>query len=150
MKQFGLNLWTVLGLSCAVVAAAVAAEPPAIKPGMWEIRMQHTADGKATVEPTTVKQCKEASELAKAQMAAAEYARKNCSKNETHQSGSQWVTDMVCKVGAGTMTSHTVTVFTGDTAYHIDTTSTFDPPAPGHSRTSTTVDGTWLGPCPPD
>jgi hypothetical protein len=117
---------------------------------MWEIRTQHAADGKTTIEPTTVKQCKQASELAKGRATAAEYAQKNCSTNETHQAGSQWVTDMVCTVGTRTMTSHTVMSMTGDTAYHTDTTATYDPPAPGRSRTSTIVDGKWLGPCSPD
>jgi hypothetical protein len=83
----------------------------------------------------------------KAQATAADYAKKNCSKNETRQSGTQWVTDMVCAVGAGTMTSHSVTDMASNSVYHTDATSTFDPPTAGHSRTNTIMDGTWLGPC---
>jgi len=56
---------------------------------------------------------------------------------------------LVCKVGAGTMTTHTVTDLTGDTAYHSVSTSTFYPPQPGHTRSISTIDGKWLGACTP-
>lgn len=148
MNHSTLLVFGALGLSFISVGAA-AVEPPQMKPGLWEIRMQHVSDGKVDVKPTTLQQCKEASEIARAKATAADYAKKNCSKNETRQEGGKWVNDTVCKVGAGTMNSHTVTDASGDTAYHTESTSSFDPPTPGHSRSSTTIDGKWLGTCKP-
>jgi uncharacterized protein DUF3617 len=148
MRQRALSVLTALGVSSIAIGAAV--EPPQMKPGLWEIRMQHSADGKVNVQPpSTVKQCKDATELARARVAAEEYARKNCSKNDSRQDGSKWVNDTVCKVGASTMTTHSVTDAAGDTAFHTESTSTFEPPTPGHSRSTTTIDAKWLsGSCP--
>ena len=38
--------------------------------------------------------------------------------------------------------------FTGDTSYHTETKSTYDPPAKGMPSGNSTVDGRWTGPCP--
>jgi hypothetical protein len=146
MRQSALTVLTVLGCSCLAIGAA-GVDPPPTRPGLWEIRMQHALDGTSVVPPTTMKRCMGASDQARARVTAAEYAKKNCSKNDTREEGSKWVNDLVCKAGAGTMTTHSVTVMTGDTAYHTETTSTFDPPEPGHTRSVTTVDAKWLAAC---
>jgi hypothetical protein len=148
MKHSTLLLFTLFGISLVPVGAA-AAEPPTMKPGLWEIRIQHASDGRVDVKPATMQHCKSASEIARSQVTAADYAKKNCSKNETRQQAGKWVSDMVCKVGASTMTSHTVTDVTGDTAYHSESTSNIDPPTPGHARSTTIFDGKWLGTCKP-
>ena len=140
MRQRALSVLTALGLASVAFGAEV--EPPQMKPGLWEIRMQHSSDGKVNVQPSTVKQCKDATELARAR-SAEEYAKKNCSRNDTRQEGSKFVNDTVCKVGASTMT-HSVTEATGDTGYHTESTSTFDPSTSGHSRSTTTIDAKWL------
>ena len=44
------------------------------------------------------------------------------------------------------MSSHSTTVFS-DNAYHTELTTTYEPPMPGLARTSTTVDGKWIGAC---
>jgi hypothetical protein len=54
-----------------------------MKPGLWEIRMQHSLDGKVDVKPATLQQCIGPNELAHGKATAAYYAKKNCSKNET-------------------------------------------------------------------
>jgi len=142
-------------LACAFLACAfgstgaAAAEVPQPKPGMWETTMQRDADGKVS-KPATLRHCIDAAGYARSRATADEYAKKNCSKNDVHQEGSKWVGDMVCKVGTGTMTSHTVTVFNGENAYHSELTSTFDPATPGHGRSVTTSDGKWTGACNAD
>jgi hypothetical protein len=148
MKHSTIVALTVLGL-CVVSIDAGAVETPQMKPGLWEIRMQHSSDGKGADKPTIVNQCKDASMIARGKQAAEDYAKKNCSKNETRREGSKWVSDTVCKVGGSTMSSHTVTNVS-DNAYHTENTTTFDPPTPGHSRSSTTIDGKWLKTCTPD
>ena len=148
MKHLTLPLFAVLGLSFAPIGAN-AAEPPQQKPGLWEITMQQMADGKEAGKPATMQRCVVASDYAQSKAKADDYTKKNCSKNEIRQEGGKWMSDMVCKVGTGTMTSHSVTAFSGDGAYHSEMTSTFDPPSAGHSRTITTSDGKWLGSCKP-
>ena len=148
MKHLPLLVCAFFG--CAFGStSAVAAEAPRPKPGMWETTMQQDADGKVS-KPATLRHCIDAAGYARSKATADAYAKKNCSKNETHQEGGKGVSDMVCKVGPGTMTSHSVTAFNGENAYHSELTSTFDPPSPGHSRSVTTSDGKWTGACKPD
>jgi hypothetical protein len=47
-------------------------------------------------------------------------------------------------------TTHAVTKFTGDTAYHTEADSKLDPPVAGHGEQIVTQDGKWVGPCPTD
>ena len=148
MKHSTPLLFTVLGLSFVSVGAS-AIEPPQPKPGLWEIRMQQSGEGKADAKPATMQRCFVASEYAQSKAKADDFVKKNCSKNDTRQEGGKWMNDMVCKVGTGTMTTHSTTAYSGDHAYHSEMTSTFDPPAPGHSRTITTSDGKWLRACKP-
>ena len=115
-------------VASTLVAVAAAVEPPQPKPGLWDIRMQHALDGTTDVKPTTMRPCLDASEQAQRRLTAANCAKKNCSKNETRREG-KWVT--------------------GDTAYHTESTSTFDPPKPDHPRSVTIRDGKWLGVCQP-
>ena len=109
--------------------------------------MQQAGEGEANVKPATMQRCFVASEYAASKAKAGDHAKKNCSKNDTRQEGGKWMSDMVCKVGASTMTTHAATAHSGDGAYHSEMTSTFDPPSPAHSRTITTSDGKWLGAC---
>jgi hypothetical protein len=54
-------MFTVFGLSLLPVGA-FAAEPPQQKPGLWEIRMQQTAEGKEPSKPATLQRCVVASD----------------------------------------------------------------------------------------
>jgi hypothetical protein len=146
MKHRSFVPFAVLYLVVAAVGAAEV-ELPQMKPGLWEIRMQRASGGKADAKPATLQQCKDASEMAHAKATSADYAKKNCSKNETRREGGKWVNDTVCKVGARTMSTHSVSEASSDTAYHMEITSTFDPPAPGHLPSTTTIDGKWMGTC---
>jgi hypothetical protein len=138
---------TVLGPSLLAVGGA-GVGPPTMRPGQWEFRIQHSIDGKTDVQPGPGKyeRCQDAKALAQARVKAAEYAKTHCSKNDTRQDGGKWVNDLVCTTGRSTSTSHTVTDYTGDTAYHTETTTTSDPP---DSRSVTIIDGKWLGACKP-
>src|SRR5690349_16171932 len=106
--------------------AVSAVELPDMKPGQWQTTMQHSS---GTANPAhgkggTMSHCLDAKAQAAAKQAAVEFTKKNCSKNETRQDGNRWITDMVCKVSGKTMTTHSVTTFTGDEAYHTEMTTT--------------------------
>lgn len=129
-------------------AATSDSELPEMKPGLWEIRMSHVGEG--GTHAGTVQQCMGADTMAAAKKTAADYAKANCSKNETHGGGGRWVSDMECTLAAHKMVTHSVTTMTGDGAYHTDLTTTYDPPMPGGGATNTTtVDGKWLSECKP-
>ena len=46
------------------------------------------------------------------------------------------------------ITSHGVMTWTGDTAYHMESKSHWDPPMMGKADNTTTQDGQWTGACP--
>jgi hypothetical protein len=142
---FTCTVLTVFGGSLLTVAAA-GVDPPSIRPGQWEFRIQHSVDGKTDVQPGKYERCQDANALAQARVKAAEYAKTHCSKNDTRQEGGKWVNDLVCKTGASTSTSHTVTDYTGDTTYHTEMTTTSDPP---DGRSVAIIDGKWLRACQP-
>ena len=132
------------------VDAACAIEAPLPKVGMWETRMQHSADGKAANPPAVMQHCLDAAAVSHGKQTGDDYIRKNCSKYEVHQDGSTWIVDMVCKNGPSTTTSHSVTTSSGADASHTELTSTYEPARPGLTRDVTTIDRKWLGECKPE
>jgi hypothetical protein len=145
--RFRFAIPVAIGLSNLFVSAN-AVEVPQQKPGMWETHIQHA--GNRSSDKTGVAQnCLDAAALAEGKKSGEDYAKKNCSKNDTRQEGGKWVSDMVCKVGDRTMTTRSVTQFNGEDAYHTEMTVTYDPPEAGRTSTTTTVDGKWLGACKP-
>ncbi len=120
---------------------------PDMKPGLWEIKISHVGGNGATHGGTT-QQCLDAAAMVQAKQTSADYVKANCSKNATTRAGDTWTNDLVCKSGAGVMTTHTVTAMIGDGAYHTALSMTEDPPAAG-GASSTTMDGKWIGVCKP-
>lgn len=137
-----------LGLLTFFISAS-AAEGPQQKPGLWETHIQHAGSNKGSDKAGAAQNCLDAAALAQGKKSGEEYAKKNCSKNDTRQEGGKWISDMVCNAGGSTMTTHSVTQFNGEDSYHTEMTITYDPPEPGQTHTTTTVDGKWLGACKP-
>ena len=71
-----------------------------------------------------------------------------CSKNDIRREGNKVIGNAECKFGDSTMKSTSVTTFTGETAYHTEVKSTYDPPMQGKGSNSTVIDAKWTGPCP--
>lgn len=138
-------LIAVLGLACT---SAFAAEVPQPKPGLWEQHVQLSSDGKGGDRSATARTCMQASAMAESRQVNADYNRKNCSRNDTREEGGQWTVDLVCKVGASTMSGHDVIRFNGENAYHTESTVAYDPPYSGQSRKHMIVDAKWVGACP--
>jgi len=62
--------------------------------------------------------------------------------------------DVVCTLRGAeattTQTTHSTTVFTGDSAYHSDSKIHYAPPVMGRSDVTAAADAKWTGPCPAD
>jgi hypothetical protein len=115
------------------------------KPGLWRVTM--TMAGAPTGMPA-MSMCIDETTDAKMQQMAQSGGMPDCSKNESKRSGNQMVTDSICKIGNSTTTSHGVFTITGDTAYHMDMTTKFDPPMGGQAEHKMSQDAAWAGPCP--
>jgi hypothetical protein len=73
-----------------------------------------------------------------------------CSKSNIRREGGAIVTDSVCKFGTTTATTHSVITGQFDSAYKVETRSTYDPPMAGMKEGSAVIHARWVGPCKPD
>jgi Protein of unknown function (DUF3617) len=132
----------VLFLSMACVASASAAEFPARKAGLWEVKTTTS-----TGHSVQIQQCVDAKtdEAMQANVGAA--PQRDCSKRDVQKSGATITIDSVCTTAGKTRTSHMVITGSFDSDYTMVITSQSDAlPAP---RT-TTMSAKWLGPCAAD
>ena len=147
----------MLRLACTIVLVAVVAptaaqDLPKRKSGLWEIRTSSLGPTKApaAAQGATVQLCiDEKTDDAVTQQALG-MAKQSCTKQDIRKTGNQVVVDSVCKFGDTTATTHSV--FTGefDSAYKVETRSTYDPPLMGMREGNALIEAKWLGVCKPD
>jgi hypothetical protein len=134
------------GLACGVIGAR-ADDLPTRKAGLWEVTM-HMAT--ANMPTQTMKFCTDAATDASLYKFGMNAAQGMCSRYDLHRTGNVATVDTECKMGDMKMTAHSVMTFTGDSAYHTETKSHFDPPMMGRSDSSMTQEAKWTSPCPAD
>jgi len=139
-------------LAAAFVLALTAAQAadfphlPPLKEGLWKIRLINSSPGEKTSD-TTENLCRnhaydqQTDTMARKQFAA-------CSSLTDTQSGNKHLISMTCKVGNSTVTTHDTVTIDGDTHYHSEILSTFNPPLYGESQSTMIQDQTYLGACP--
>lgn len=139
------RLVPVLATSLLPLAlAALADQMPKRKPGLWQM----TVTGMPNMPPATSKMCIDAATDAALLDFGAGASKQACSKSEIKSDGKTVTSDAVCNFGQSQMTSHSLTKFTGTTAYHTDIKVHYDPPMMGQSEMAMAQDGKWTGPCP--
>ena len=131
MKRSMFAVLIVPGL--LFIVAAGAAEPPRIKPGLWEIRLQATAYR----SPPMIACIGAMSDQQRQQ--EQDNVRKLCSKHESRELGGKWVVDAVCAAGGNTVTQRVTTSLAGDSFHEENRVS----------RGNNFSDGKWLGACKP-
>ena len=149
MKRFAAVLLTA---TAAAVLMAQTDQMPKRKPGLWE--MTTTSDA-SKADPSVIKMCIDAASDAELHDRELGQSKTACSKADIHSDGKSITTDADCafdnaRTGKIQTTTHARTVFTGDTAYHSDISTHYDPPFVGRSEITTQQDGKWTGPCPAD
>jgi len=152
-----MRIRCMLRLACAIVAMAAVApaaaqDLPKRKSGLWEIRTSSlgATKGPAGAEAARVPLCiDETTDDAVTQQALG-MAKQSCTKQDIRRTGTQVVVDSVCKFGDTTATTHSV--FTGafDSAYKVETRSTYDPPLMGMREGNALIEAKWLGACKAD
>jgi hypothetical protein len=122
---------------------AFAAEPPARKPGLWEIKMSFDIPN---VPAQTLKQCVDAGADRLMQTGAASLAlSSSCSKRDVQRSGSTTTIESTCTIAGKTTNARVVITGSLDSAYTMTVTSGSDA-VPG-GKAGMTITATWLGPC---
>jgi hypothetical protein len=134
-----------------ILAASVAQaqDVPKRKSGLWEVeRTTVRTEGK----PSIVQMCiDEASDNAIRQLAEGT-RNETCKTDKVRREGDQLIVDAVCNLGKKKATATTHAVITGkfDSAYKIESKSTYDPPMHGKAEGSSVLEARWLGACKPD
>jgi phage tail sheath gpL-like len=144
MRQTVLLFGAALAL-CAPALAASAVELPIRKAGLWELKMVRAG---SPAPEMMMQQCTD--ESTDKQMSAnfSPMAKQNCSKNDTQQTATGYVTDSVCTISGTTMTSHAEITGDFNSAYAMKVTSHNDKPMAGvPADTSVTLQAKWIGPC---
>ncbi|MGO9006750.1 MAG: DUF3617 domain-containing protein [Beijerinckiaceae bacterium] len=136
---------TAILMSTIVSTAAFADEFPPRKPGLWEI----TVTGEKR-PARTMKMCidKETDDLF--HKLGTDLSVQVCSRRDLKVTDNVATVEAQCKAGGSTVTSTSVTTFTGDTAFHSESKSHFEPAVLGKTDFASVQDGKWTGPCPSD
>jgi hypothetical protein len=143
-KPGAIALGACFILTTSHVMTAMAAEPPVLKSGLWEVtRVISQQPDRRSV--TTM--CLDESVQAQMREFGMGAAKEMCSQNERSFSGNRMTMTATCRMGPSIMKTTAVMIFTGNTAYHLDQTSTFDPPMPNTSLARTSLDARWVGAC---
>jgi hypothetical protein len=145
MRPVAFILAITLPLSLALSASLASAQDyPKLKPGQWESTTVSSAGG---APQNKITMCTDDS-VQKQMLSMGEGMRREmCSKAEIRREGSKYIDDSVCKIGPGTMTSHSVMTVDGDAAYKTVVKATYDPPFMGMAESTTTIEGRHVGPC---
>jgi len=148
MKQITvMRLGAVRVFGGTACGTALAQDFPPRKAGLWQVDMT-MAGGQ--MPPQQMKMCIDATTDAEMHKMGMNASQGMCTPPTIARSGSTVTVDAACKMGETQTTTHAVTKFTGETAYHTDATTKFNPPMMGQSESVITQDAKWSGPCPSD
>jgi hypothetical protein len=135
-----------IGATCLLTMLAgwpaAAADFPARKPGLWEMKMSFESRAPAQ----SIQQCIDAATDLIMQSSASNIGSQNCSKRDVVKSGDTTTIDSVCSVAGRNATSHAVVTGSFDSAYTMTVASKSDV-GPGINMT---IAAKWLGPCQAD
>jgi hypothetical protein len=130
-----------LGTTFALIlqAQAFAADAPARKPGLWEIKTSIDGRGRAV----TVQQCIDATTDQMLQSSAGPFSAPACAGREVNKSDTGMTIDSRCDFNGKPASAHAVVTGSFDSAYTMTVTAEgSDLPA-----AKMTMEGKWLGAC---
>jgi hypothetical protein len=124
-------------------ASAASYDPPKRKSGLWEVKVSSGQAGGTH----TMQQCvdQKTDDLMKNDMEGG--AKMSCSKSEFRKEGDKIVHDSICKVEGSSAKTRTVISGRFDSAYKIESKSSYEPPLSGMRESTTVMDARWLGAC---
>jgi len=135
------------GALLLAAASASAIDFPTMKPGLWESTMSREG---MPQKMTGTKMCMDAATQKEMMDMGMGTMKTMCTKNDIRREGNKVYGTAECKFGDATMKSSSVTTFTGDTAYHTEVKSSYDPPMQGMPAGNAVIDAKWSGACPAD
>jgi len=133
-------------LALVAVASADADDLPVRKAGLWEMKLVRV--GSALPE-MTMQHCTDETTDKDMNNMVSPMAKQICSKQEVQKTATGYISDSVCSLGGGSLTSHSEIVGDFSSGYRVTTVSHSDK-GPANLRDSTTkIEAKWLGDCKP-
>lgn len=143
------RLLLALAVALAAPAHAVSLDDyPRLKPGLWEVSSR-TSEQPKDSPPARSSMCLDDATAREMYRFSQGMMEGMCSKFDVRHTGNRYVSEAVCKLGESRMVARSTMTVVGDTAYHIEGSSTYDPPFMGIKQATTTVDARHAGPCKP-
>ncbi|HET6756022.1 MAG TPA: DUF3617 family protein [Burkholderiales bacterium] len=118
------------------------ADLPKRKSGLWEMKLTG-AGMPGHVSQTCVDQ--KSDDLMKQDVEE----KMSCSKTDMRREPGKLIVDSVCKIEGSTATTRSVITGDFDSAYRVDSKTTYTPPLADLKEGSVVIDAKWLGPCKP-
>lgn len=140
----------IAAAACLLVGPAFAIDYPARKPGLWEIKTGEGGASTGTAPGQTIQQCIDAATDKAMREMGQGMGKDMCSKQALSSDGGKLVMDSVCKIGNTVATSHAVISGDFQTAYRMESKSTYSPPLMGRAEGTSAMEARWLGPCKVD
>lgn len=145
-----VRVWMAGGMLLLMAPGVWAADMPLRKSGLWEIRTETRADGRALPGPMTMQLCvDQRKDDMMADPKAQQDMRQRCSKMDVKRAGNTVTIDSVCTLDGHTATGRTVISGNLATDYRMENTTRFSPPMQGMQAMQSATTGKWLGPCKP-
>ena len=131
-------------LTLVAAAGANAEDLPVRKAGLWEMKLVRV--GSALPE-MTMQHCTDETTDKDMNNMVSPMAKQICSKQDVQKTATGYISDSVCSLGGGSLTSHSEIVGDFSSAYSVTTVSHADK-GPANLRDSTTkIEAKWLGDC---
>jgi len=139
--RYGVSFVALLVASSAAFAATY--DPPRRKSGLWEVKISSAQARGSHV----IQQCvdEKTDDLMTSDTGGGE--KMSCSKSEFRKDGDKIVHDSICKIEGSTAKTRTVISGRFDSAYKVESKSTYEPPMAGMREATTVMDAKWLGAC---
>jgi hypothetical protein len=123
---------------------AMSADFPTRKAGLWNVTMNF---GDKRLPPQNTKFCVD-NNTDKQMMQYGMHMVKECAPPRISGIGPVRMIDTTCHINGSVQHSHMVMTYTGDSNYHMDMQTEFNPPMYGQSKSHMTQDAKWSGACP--
>jgi hypothetical protein len=138
----------LLFVLCALLLplGAAAQQYPKLKPGLWDM---NRGSDRPNAPGMHMSVCVDESLQKEMWEMGAGAMKGMCSKTDFHMSGNTGSGEFICNMGGSTMHSKSTMTVTGDTAWHTDVDTTFDPPLNGAAKSHSTLDARYVGACKP-
>jgi hypothetical protein len=135
-----------LCIGCFLLALwpARADELPLRKPGLWELKFTRVG---SSLPELTMQHCTDETTDKDMNNTVSPMAKQICSKQDVQKTATGYISDSVCSVGGGSLTSHSEIVGDFNSAYTVNTTSHSDKGLAILRDSTVRIEGKWLGEC---